>query len=219
MNIPIVINSHKQNIGITIPVLLDSIQKYNKNNVICVIAGGYDEYSLTKESGYLFIKVEHNSIDFTGLITLLEHTIEEITHTFFYIHDTCVVGPLFFEYVNNLNTDNKMHTISLPLPSMNIGLYSIDIINYYRIKLMTFKNTDHSYTSIQYFKTKCIAEEGIIFKMNKHNHTFINTKVTVSNPTDYYGTNVLRIIEYYNVIDLYKIKANWHVKNVYELTP
>jgi hypothetical protein len=30
-----------------------------------------------------------------------------------------------------------------------------------------------------------------------------------SEPTDYYNTGTMRIIEYYPNLDLYKIKANW----------
>ena len=32
-------------------------------------------------------------------------------------------------------------------------------------------------------------------------------------PIDYYNSGVMRIVEYYPNIDLYKIKANWTGKN------
>ena len=34
-----------------------------------------------------------------------------------------------------------------------------------------------------------------------------------TDPTDYYNTGTMRIVEYYPNLDIYKMKANWHINS------
>jgi hypothetical protein len=135
---------------------------------------------------------------------------------YFYLHDTCVVGPNFLKNISLIDLKDVTSLRLKTFPSMNIGIYSNNIIHKFSDILLTYKNTDHS--KLQEFKTKGQKNEDLIFNMD-NNNKLINNKdnfLSVSEPYDYYGTGVLRVVEYYD-LDLYKIKANWNAKKTYEL--
>lgn len=217
--IKIVINSYKDN-TIALNKLLNSLKKckeYVKSKIYVFIGGYYDnsEYTSKEENNITYIYCNHNSIDFTGLLGILEYLPKQ-TDYYFYMHDTCVVGPKFLKNINAIDLSNVSSMSLKTFPSMNIGVYSNDTIHKYKNDLLTYKNTDH--TKTQDFKIKGQKNEDLIFKKDDTNK-LINDKdqlVSVSDPYDYYGTGVLRVVEYYD-LDLYKIKANWKEKKEYEL--
>ena len=99
--------------------------------------------------------------------------------------------------------------------SMNIGIYSQKIINDFKSFLLTKKNTNENecmkFKSVDY-------NEDYIFNNDKNNIVLNNYNIydscnscnrTHAEPTDYYNTGTMRIVEYYPHLDLYKIKANW----------
>ena len=94
---------------------------------------------------------------------------------------------------------------------MNIGIYSQQIINKFKDFLLSKKNTDENkcmeFKSINY-------TEDYIFNNDPNNYTLDNyDDWNYVGPIDYYNSGVMRIVEYYPNIDLYKIKANWTGKN------
>ena len=182
-------------------------------NVIAVI-GGHDTYSVGKRGVFTIVHVPHNSIDFTGLLTVLDTT--ELQHdSYFYIHDTTVAGPRFAQRV--LGLPDTTTSASFRFPSMNIGLYSHALLEDSKTLLETFRNTDES--RAQEAKRRCVDMEDCVFRSNR-THQFLSTEppLVQAEPTEYYGTGVLRRVEYYPTMDLYKIKANWYVKPTYELS-
>lgn len=217
--VTIVINSCIANIAIPLQRLLESIKRYNTEFRIISIVGGSENESIVSDSPlYTTVFTKHNSIDFTGLITILETPIPQlITPFIFYMHDTCEVGPTFFVKLSSLHISAD-HTYGIWSPGMNIGIYSIDILQKVRTTVLEQKNTIGDMESIQYFKALGVPREDIIFKTHNH-HKVIRSKRTVSEPYDYYNTGVMRKVEYYEAFDLYKIKANWRPKHIYELNP
>ena len=218
--IKIVINSHKSG-TIALNKLLDSLKKCDefKNYSIIIFIGGYydndDGYYENKDENITYVYCNHNSIDFTGLISILEYLPKKDEY-YFYLHDTTVVGPSFLKNLNDIDLKNVTSMRLRPKVSMNMGIYSNELIHNSRDILNEFKNTDEN--KLQYYKNKGVNDEDIIFN-NDNNSKIINNKdnfVSVSEPYDYYNTGVMRIVEYYN-IDLYKIKANWESKEKYEL--
>jgi len=72
----IVINSFINN-NIALLHLLENLQKcdeYLEYDIIIVIGGyyGLENYEISIENNITYIKCNHNSIDYTGLITLME---------------------------------------------------------------------------------------------------------------------------------------------------
>jgi len=212
----IVINSHK-NSSIALEVLLKSLSDLKSNPEILICIGGfYDSvpYEIKKENNITTIKCSHNSIDWTAFITLLETNIIPDGHIF-YMHDTCKVGPNFLQNINKINLVNvSTMSISSQTKNMNMGFYSISYLKKQRPFIIQQKNI--SLARIQEFKTKAIQTEDYLFNKNP-NHKKLLGVPTISEPTDFYGTGVLRIVKYYETIDLYKIQANWQKSDTYEL--
>jgi len=208
----IVINSHIYS-GIARAHLLESMQLYSEYKTyeyIIVIGGYYElpEYEITKQDNITYIKANHNSIDITGLITLVDLYSHEIDQHYLYLHDTCKVGPDFFRKLQNINLENITSLSLTTFPSMNIGIYSQKIINNNKDFLLSRKNKDKD--AVYKFKEIAIAEEDTVFKNDPTTLILYNYQnVEVTGPTDYYGTGTMRIVEYYSNLDLFKIKSCW----------
>jgi hypothetical protein len=217
--INIVINTYINNTA-ALNHLLDSLKKctnFASCNVYVFIGGYYsiDGYEKTIEDNITYIKCNHNSIDFTGLIGVLEF-LPKVDEYYFYLHDTCVVGPNFINNVTDIDLNQATSLRLKEFPSMNIGVYSNNIIHENKDILITLKNTDENRT--QEFKMKGVEMEDMVFRNDKNNKLINNRDhyVKTEGPVDYYNTGVQRIIEHYD-LDFLKIKANWHQKDTYEL--
>lgn len=208
----IVINSHISS-DIARNHLIKSMMEcddFKSYKIIIVIGGYYDipTYETTIVDNITYIKANHNSIDYTGLITLLDIYSENEDNYYFYMHDTCRVGPLFFKNLSNIQLDNVLSIRLGIVYSMNIGVYSQRIINQHAefLKKRICKNQEN----LIHFKQEAIDLEDAIFNNDNTNY-IINNNTTreTSGPSDYYNTGTMRIVEYYSNMDLYKIKANW----------
>lgn len=206
----IVINSHSKS-GIALNHLLESLRENDINycDIIVVIGGYYDlkDYEITKDKNITYIRANHNSIDFTGLITLLELYNNNLDEYYLYLHDTCKVGKKFYDKIKSINLKNVSSIKIKRECSMNIGIYSQKIINKFKNFLLSKKNTDESRTMEYKSINFC---EDYIFDNDKNNKVLNNyNRWEYTGPTDYYNTGTMRIVEYYPNLDLYKIKANW----------
>lgn len=212
----IVINSHK-NSSLALEVLLKSfLDLKSKPEIIICIGGFYDSipYDISKDDNITTIKCNHNSIDWTSFITLLETNIVPDGHIF-YMHDTCKVGPNFLQNLNKINLVNvSTMSISDNSKNMNMGFYSIAYLKKHESFIIQQKNT--SEIQVQEFKKKGFQTEDYLFNKNP-NHKKFSGFAKISEPADFYGTGVLRIIRYFETIDLYKIQANWQFSDTYEL--
>jgi len=211
----LVINSHK-NSSRALEVLLKSLPAKAKIEIIICIGGLYDSipYEIKKENNITTIKCNHNSIDWTAFITLLETNIIPDGHIF-YMHDTCTAGPNFLENIHKINLVNvSTMSISHESKNMNIGFYSISYLKKQRPFIIQQKNISEE--KVKEFKSRAIETEDYLFNKNP-NHKKLSGSMTISEPTDFYETGVLRIVKYYESIDLYKIQANWQRSDIYEL--
>lgn len=207
----IVINSHI-NSSIALNHLLDSMKLYSNfySYEIIICLGGYYElkdYDIKKEGNITYIKCYHNSIDFTGLITIYE-LYKTSKNIYLYLHDTMKVGSNFFNKLKDINLNNITSIRINNIHSMNIGFYTQYIINFYKYFLLSKKNINKDME--KYHKIK--SDEDYIFDSDNHNIVLDNYKYDYSKssePIDYYKTGILRVIEYYENIDIYKMKANW----------
>jgi len=209
--LPIVVNSTKKYADITLPLLFESFEKYKGDYKpeIIVIIGGYDAVTVRKLESYTIIEVDNNTIDFTGLIYILENDIIKQEH-FLYIHDTIVVGETFFIRHANLPPIPTNTTVSFQFPSSFIGIYSINTLHKFKNEILALKNKDYSEDSIKNIKHTCVLQEDYIFRLNISNHLFFPTK-----PDPKWGTTVNiyngapRLQEYYADLDFNKYKATW----------
>jgi len=205
----IVINSHI-NGTIALDHLLESMKLYKEFNEyeIIIIIGGYyknNDYEIKKVDNLTYIYCNHNSIDFTGLIALLDLYHDAKDH-YFYLHDSCKIGSRFYEKLKKIDTNNVSSIKINKNFSMNIGIYSQEIINNFYDFLLSKKNIDES----KCMDFKINSNEDHIFKNDPNNLLLENYNNWIYyGPVDYYKTGTMRIVEYYPNLDLYKIKANW----------
>jgi hypothetical protein len=205
----IVINSHAKS-NIALQHLLESLKENDINycDVIVVIGGYYNlnNYEISKDENITYIHANHNSIDFTGLITLLE-LYNNTNEYYVYLHDTCKIGKNFYNKIKSIDLTNVSSIKINKKFSMNIGIYSQRIINEFSDFLLSKKNTNENecmkYKSINF-------NEDYIFNNDQNNKVLDNYDGwNYTGPSDYYNTGTMRIVEYYPNFDLYKIKANW----------
>lgn len=178
---------------------------------IVIVEGGYAERRVVTEGLVTTVRAAHNSIDFTALIEACSLPFSE----YFFVHDTCTVGPRFLALVAERCPPGV--TASFKFPSMNMGAYPASVLRRHRDALVsTFLNTDEA--RAQEFKALCVREEDWIFKAEGAAHAFLSSGPPrmLGPPFPRYGI-ALRIGEYYADLDLTKWKANWFVKDTYEL--
>jgi len=212
----IVINSHIKS-EIALNHLLESMKiqsEFKSHNIIIIIGGYYDnytEYHIEYDENITYIKSRHNSIDFTGLITLLDLYSKNEDEYYLYLHDTTKVGNNFFTKLESINLTNVSSIKIKKDFSMNIGIYSQKIINQFKDFLLSMKNNDER--KCLEFKNINISLEDYIFN-NDNNNIILDdyNDIHASKPIDYYNTGVIRIIEYYPNLDLYKMKS-WYFYN------
>lgn len=216
-NISICINSHVGNTT-AVDKLIASL--HLTPFPILVVVGNNHENKVLCANNVHYAYVTHNSIDFTGLIYICETQNLPITNPkyWLYLHDTCECNiEVFNSWCNNILTSYDGDTIPLTThPSMNIGIYKhADLMNL-KQDIIKYKSSDlPSTVEIQKLKTKGVPDEDWIFKKLRC-QKYLSVRQT-SPPTDVYGTGVKRITEYYPTVGIYKYKANWIRKQVYEL--
>ena len=215
----IVINSHDKG-DIALNHLLESMklcEEYNEYEIIIVIGGYYANtncYEISRHENITYIKCNFNSLDLTGLTTLMELYGGDVDEYYVYLHDTCKVGNNFYKKIKSIDLSN-VSSIRINCGfSMNIGIYSQKIINAFQTFLST-KNRDECKMSL---KTYVVTHEDFIFRNDVNNIVLDNYDGwNYTGPTDYYNTGTMRIVECYQNLDLFKIKANWHWKPIWSL--
>lgn len=217
MQIKFTISSRRIGWENTYPVIIESlISNGIPPEDIYFIVGGYDKVEeFTTEEGVNFIRVNQNSIDYTGLIAVVEQNIE--ADYWVLLHDTCYIGPNFYPTVLNYNYGDAKAVSLISDLSMNIGAYSWGYLQEIKEALLQYSNKDFSEEAIQFWKQKGILDEDRFLSEYRNKHYFTAIPRIWSGPVDIYGTGVPRMIEHYPEIDFYKVKANWFNKDNYEL--
>ena len=179
--------------------------------VVIVVSHGLFNFKQCGDNIFNLV-VPHNSIDYTGLIAILEH--KEIVQRYisdiiFYTHNTAKFGSKFFELFEPCG--NKSLT---SYPSMNIGTYNYSDLIKIEEEVKKFKSSNFpSDAELNKLKINCIKHEDFLFKLlNVKNWYCDKNKILLNGPSDVYNTGTLRITEYYSQVDFYKYKANWGQK-------
>lgn len=216
MNIKFAISSHINSYEKTYELIVKSLIKSGiPLNDIYFFIGGFDKYE--KCENILNINmyyVDHNSMDFTALISVLDLNLE--SDYWFLLHDTLYVGDNFYNNILNFNHSNY-NTIKMTndSKSMNIGSYKWSYLQSNKFHILSMRNTDYSDNGLQNIKNINVFKEDFIFE---DNNIAYNTSIrNVNGPLDFYGNGVDRIVEHFVDIDIFKIKANWLAKPVYEI--
>ena len=212
MKIKIAINSNKNFSETTYPIVVGSvIDSGVPKEDIYFFEGGYDEYSLVNSDINRY-QCNHNSIDFTALISILDLGLK--SDFWFHLHDTTRVGVNFFDRIKDFNPSEKTKKVYIG-SSMNMGMYSHEVLVLNKERLGKLKNYSNSYESLQKFKALGVPEEDWL--LNLYHPSFYCRDFKTTGPFDCYNNGVMRLIEEYSEVDIFKMKANWHTKDEYEI--
>ena len=214
MDIKICVSTTKTHSEKTLPIIIESLINCGVDRgSIYIFEGGHLERTEGLYQGTNHIKTNHNSFDYTSLIDIVEHEIE--ADYWFLLHDTCKVGPLFKQLLDNsvekmLAPTNADKMSLRHNPSMNIGFYKYNYLIKHKDEILLFKGTNPE--TVNELKQEHIYKEDFLFFL-KDSPTYL--VIGGENPikglgrSDVYDTGTVRRTEYYSQLDLYKFKANW----------
>ena len=217
MDIKICITSNKSFSQQTYPVLIPSLLNSGIHpSSIYFIEGGHYTRTIESKDGINYIKTNHNSVEYTSLIDIVEYSME--AEYWFMLHDTCRVGPGFATLMTNIPEEAEKVALKT-FPSMSIGAYKYTYLKKHMDRLMAIKNTDYSREAIQKWKQWGIYQEDFMLWCEKtthchlyNEHLTLPTQFQVINEPPWYVSTITRQIEYYPQLDIYKSKANWFPK-------
>lgn len=222
MDIKICISSTNTFSHHTYPVIVPSLIKSGVYpSDIFFIEGGHQKRDVRIVDGVNYITTTNNSFDLTGLIDVVENSLQ--AEYWFVLHDTCRVGRNFYSLVCNI--PNTYEKIALKQwPSMSIGSYKNTYIEKYKDRLLRAKNIDYSESGLQRCKNWYVENEDYMLWGEKdtpctiyNKHLHINENFVIVNELPWYNSDTTRRVEYYPQLDLYKSKANWHTKSIWEV--
>lgn len=208
MDIKFTISSHCNYYEKTFPVVVKSLLEAGvREEDIYFFIGGYEKNGYEKTVLDLPVQVykcSHNSFDFTGLVSVLELDLKATY--WFLLHDTCYVGKDFYKKLLEYKFENSSCVKLKPSPSMNIGCYHQDYLDSLRDTILTeFKNVSNNREDLDKFKAKIAGHyEDRLLVTGK-----VLTGHQVNEMSDLYSTGTERILERYDDIQFYKLKANW----------
>lgn len=193
----------------TIPKLVEDIKKNGfSSDDIYVFEGGHNSLSHSFDQ-YHYYKVDHNSFDLTGLITINELNLE--ADYWLLLHDTLELGKDFGKMVYT-SQFKKYAGLKLlkKVVSMNIGFYSMSLIKQHSDYLHSFKNVDYSESGLLKAKERGAIEEDYIFN-HSENIGFIHydLQYLVKGEDNVMYKGRARRKEYYPQLDMTKYKANF----------
>jgi len=198
----------------SLPVILPSLYEAGvSRSEIVIISGGHLIPEIATFDGVQFIKAEHNSIDFTALIEIVERQLP--SDYWFYLHDTSIVGPLFKTLVYDTPSPSPRKVAMRNWPSMNIGLYAGSYLQANKARLLQAKNNNNSPESIQHWKKWGVYNEDyMLWKESSiteiyHPDRQVDGGHVLLGNADVYKTQSERRIEYYPSLDIVKTKSNW----------
>jgi hypothetical protein len=217
MDVKFCINSNVSFAKQTFPIITQSLINSGINpSDIFFIEGGNNVRSIEVIDNINYIKTAHNSFEYTSLIDIVEHSM--VADYWVLIHDTCRVGEQFGKLVFNI-PENCEKVALKDWPSMSIGAYKYSYLKNNEQRLMAIKNTDYSRDSIQQWKQWGVENEDYMLwkesstRCDIYNQHLIPAEgFIIVNEPKWYDSNVIRRIEYYPQLDIYKNKSNWQQK-------
>ena len=228
MKIKIAINTVNTFSDKTLPVIIPSLLDcgIEKENIF-IFEGGNLERSLNDYDGITYIKTNHNSLEYTSFIEIVENKLE--SDYWFFMHDTSIVGPNFKNLLYNIPDTNPEKIALKHFPSMSIGSYSYSYLLSKKDLLLSIKNTNYDTETLLYWKKWGVDNEDFILWRNNNIETEVYNPelISLNEPcnsscgiqpckhvivleyNNIYGGNTTRRKEYYPQLDLFKFKSNW----------
>lgn len=213
-NFHIFIASCFEGIDVQIPRLVENILETNiPVEYVHIIVGGCPiekEYNI---SGIEIVQVLYRCFEFTPHIYILNNQSKYNFDFGFFTHDTVSFGKKFYDIMKNkinyLRTTNfDTMRIDVELPSMNIGVYSKNIILKNNATLLALCLNTNNSDELLKLKHKLVHYEDFILKQNNY-YDPCNKAINI--PRIFEGINGIKsngLIRNFNNIDFIKYQSN-----------
>jgi hypothetical protein len=191
----------------TLPVIVPSLLQSIDAKEIVIFEGGHRERSIEDYDGITYIKVAHNSFDYTALIDIVENELE--SDYWFLLHDTCVSGPNFGRLVKNIpeNQPDVICMLGSNPGTMNICSYKYEYLLKNKDFILSLKNTD--YEDLDSAKRRATEAENTLQEgcsIYPAGQPSIHRDRV---PSIYAENGVRRNERYFGNLDLFKYQANY----------
>jgi len=206
-NVKFLVNSVNYNgyVGSCLSNLISSMRSQISNEDIVVVQGNSSSEGVTTETDYTLVKVRHNSMEMTALIAVIDNqsNLGTLPDVWFYLHDTCDIGPNFITRLNTLDLSNDalVHwTVS------NLGVYRNSTLVSNSSVIQRYKSTDNpNLQENRLNKYKCVCDKNIVYRTINCTTNLSSGSATTISTSKIYGI-VKRKRLYFSELDLYK---NW----------
>jgi len=213
-NYHIFIASCFEGLNIQVPRLIENIIKTNiPTDYVHFIVGGCPIEKTYHVNGIEIIEVKYRCFEFTPLIFIVNNPDYFNFDYAFFTHDTVIFGINFYDIIkkdishcknNNFDT-MKINTKNL---SMNIGIYSKNIILESKDTLLSLSLNSNNYNDLFELKSKLQCYEDFILKKNSYINDDNFSECINTNLIGINGVVSNGIIHNYKRIDFIKYQSN-----------
>jgi hypothetical protein len=209
----IFISSCFEGLNIQIPRLINNIIECNiPCEYVHFIIGGCPDEKEYYINNIHIIHVKYRCFEFTPHIFIVKNPNYFNFDYAFFTHDTVKIGSTFYNTITNdilylKNTNYDTMKIENLTPSMNIGIYSKNIILKNKDILLSLCLNSNNNDELFKLKNYLIDYEDFIFKQNNFhiNDTAENTKINLISINN---RHIKGLSKYYKRIDFIKYQTN-----------
>ena len=212
-NFHIFIASCYEGLHIQVPRLINNILKCNiPCEYVHFIVGGCPDEKNYFINDIQIINVKYRCFEFTPHIFIINNPSFFNFDYAFFTHDTIDFGVNFYNIIKNdilflQNNNFDTMTIENKLPSMNIGIYSKNIILNNKNILFSICSFSNDYDKLYKLKNDLCKYEDFMFKQNNFNNNDYSENIE----TEFIGINntlAKGLTRYFKRIDFIKYQSN-----------
>jgi hypothetical protein len=157
---------------ITLPKIIQNIKDSHIDpNYVFVISGGYENESISKINNITVIHTTYRCFEFTPLIYIIKNPDLYNFEYAFFTHDTVEFGESFYSIIDNMINEMKKNGYETKKidsdMSMNIGIYSKDIILKNKEELLKLSLNTNNSDELWKMKNFLVGKEDFILNAGK----------------------------------------------------
>lgn len=209
----IFIASCYEGLDIQIPRLINNILEVNiPLSSVHFIVGGCPNDNVYYKNGIEIVHVKYRCFEFTPHIFIVNNQDKYNFDYAFFTHDTVKIGKNFYNtIINDISIMKKLKyntmKIENSMPSMNIGIYSKNIILENKETLLELSINTNDKNELMKLKYKLVEYEDFI--LNKNNYNNGDKSINVSEQFNgINGDKTNGLIRYFERIDFIKYQSN-----------
>lgn len=192
-NFPIIIASCYEALNIQVPRLIDNIIKCNiPTDYVYIIIGGCPDEKIYSINNIEIIHVKYRCFEFTPFVFIINNPDYFNFDYAFLTHDTVSFGNNFYDIIKNdiiHCRNNNYDTMKIETnihPSMNIGIYSKNIILKNKDVLNSLPIYSNDHNDVMQLKYKVVSHEDFILNQNNY---YNKDNISIIVPTEFKGVN------------------------------